>query len=190
MAKDKSGGKSGAKAAKIPKQIAGVKIPKGLRDSGNAAMKLAQSPMARELLSAGLAAAAAAVVANGRARKTAQQSGEEIKDTMSGAVNAAAESAGKIGTAFVEAASVAAQQIFAAGKMNSAAPAPPAVDPETQASASPIEDADEPSSEEQAEEPVRPPRRTAATSARANGATGKASRIKSPSPVKEVRPKT
>ena len=47
----------------FPKYIAGVKVPKALRDQGRAAALVAQSPMARELLTAGLAAAAAAVVA-------------------------------------------------------------------------------------------------------------------------------
>lgn len=110
MAKNKSGG--GKAGAKIPKRIAGVKIPKGLRDSGDAAVKLAQSPMARELLSAGLAAAAAALAANSRARKAAQQSGAEATDAFAQAAGTARESASKIGAAFVEAAGAAAQRLF------------------------------------------------------------------------------
>ncbi len=110
MSKNKaSAGKSGTK---IPKRIAGVKIPKGLRDSGNAAVKLAQSPMARELLSAGLAAAAAAVAANTRARKAAEQGGEDAAKGFADVTNAATKSAGEIKSALVEAAGVAAQQFF------------------------------------------------------------------------------
>lgn len=113
MAKDKTSGRK--KGPKIPKQIAGVKIPKGLRDSGKAAVKFAQSPMARELLSAGMVAAAAAVAANSRARKTARQSGSEASDAFAQATNAAAESASQIGAAFVEAAGAAAQRLFGTG---------------------------------------------------------------------------
>lgn len=113
MSKNKSAGtKSGSK--KIPKRIAGVKIPKGLRESGNAAVKLAQSPMARELLTAGLAAAAAAVAANARARKAAGQSGGAASDAFANVAEAATKSAGEIKTALVAAAGVAAQQFFAA----------------------------------------------------------------------------
>lgn len=113
MSKKKSGGaKSGT--TKIPKKIAGVKIPKGLRDSGNAAVKLAQSPMARELLSAGLAAAAAAVAANARARKTAGQSGANASTGFADVADAASKAATEIKAALKEAAAVAAQQ-FGAG---------------------------------------------------------------------------
>lgn len=139
MSKNKaSAGKSGAK--KIPKRIAGVKIPKGLRDSGNAAVKLAQSPMARELLSAGLAAAAAAVAANTRARKAAEQSGEDAARGFADVANAATRSAGEIKTALVEAAGVAAQQFFS-GKFKAPSRAARPQDDDLAAGAS-IDDAD------------------------------------------------
>jgi len=118
VAKDKSdkphkAGKAGKSAkTKIPKQIAGVKIPKSLRDSGKAAIKLSQNPAARELLSAGLMAAATAIAANSRARKAAMDSGQQAKDAMGDAVHSASDSATKIGAALVGAASVAAQRFF------------------------------------------------------------------------------
>lgn len=100
---------------KIPKQIAGVKIPKTLRDSGKAAMKLAQNPVARELLSAGLVAAAAAVAANSRARKAAMDGGRDAADAVTGAAATATSSAAMIGAALVEAAGTAAER-FLSGK--------------------------------------------------------------------------
>jgi len=99
---------------KIPKQIAGVKIPKTLRDSGKAAMKLAQNPVARELLSAGLVAAAAAVSANSRARKAAVDGGREAADAVSGAATTASSSAAMIGAALVDAAGTAAERFLGA----------------------------------------------------------------------------
>ena len=97
---------------KIPKQIAGVKIPKTLRDSGKAAMKLAQNPVARELLSAGLVAAAAAVAANSRARKAAIDGGRDAADAVTGAATTASSSAAMIGAALVDAAGTAAERFF------------------------------------------------------------------------------
>lgn len=99
---------------KIPKQIAGVKIPKTLRDSGKAAMKLAQNPVARELLSAGLVAAAAAVAANSRARKAAIDGGRDVADAVTGAATTASSSAAMIGAALVDAAGTAAERFLSA----------------------------------------------------------------------------
>lgn len=96
----------------FPKYIAGVKVPKALRDQGRAAAQLAQSPLARELLTAGLAAAAAAVVANDKSRK-------KIKDAGQGAVDAAgdvAAGAGRIGAAITAAATDAVQRLFGLGQ--------------------------------------------------------------------------
>lgn len=59
-----------AKTTKIPKRIAGVKLPKELRRVGNAVLEKANSPEGREMLAAGLtmaAAAATAAVAKSRA---------------------------------------------------------------------------------------------------------------------------
>lgn len=115
MAKKKdAGGKADKPRSKsaIPKQIAGVKIPKTLRDSGKAAMKLAQNPVARELLSAGLIAAATAVTANSRARKAALDGGRDAADAVSGAAATASDNAAKLGAALVDAAGNAAQRFL------------------------------------------------------------------------------
>lgn len=175
MAKDKTAG--GKKGPRIPKQIAGVKVPKGLRDSGKAAVKFARSPMARELLSAGLVAAAAAVAANSRARKAAQQSGAEASDAFAKAADTAAESASKIGAAFVEAAGAAAQRLFASGKDGAA-----------NASA-PVDQAKAASKVVDAPPPGDRASRTSATLAkktRANGATTK--NVRTAKPKAKPRP--
>ncbi|MBY0306159.1 MAG: hypothetical protein K2W86_13560 [Sphingomonas sp.] len=52
--KSKSGKKN--KPGKIPKTIAGVKIPKDLRKSGEALIATANSPVGRELIMTGVAA--------------------------------------------------------------------------------------------------------------------------------------
>lgn len=52
-----------AKTTKIPKRIAGVKLPKEWRKAGNALIETAQSPAGREMLVAGLAVAATAATA-------------------------------------------------------------------------------------------------------------------------------
>ena len=57
--------KSKKSKLKIPKEIAGVKIPKELRKKAKVAIAFAESPMARELLAAGLTAAAAALAKAG-----------------------------------------------------------------------------------------------------------------------------
>lgn len=44
--------------AKLPRKVAGVKVPKGLRKQAKQALKLAASPVARELAIAGLTIAA------------------------------------------------------------------------------------------------------------------------------------
>jgi hypothetical protein len=54
MAKDK-------KALKVPKRVAGIKVPKKVRKPVNKALALAENPQARELAVAALTAAAAAL---------------------------------------------------------------------------------------------------------------------------------
>ena len=122
MSKKKNAEAKASKASKtkIPKQIAGVKIPKTLRDSGKAALKLAQNPVAREMLSAGLMAAATAVAANSRARAAAANGGRDAADAMNDAATKASDNAAKIGLALATAAGSAAQRFFG---LNEDAPA-------------------------------------------------------------------
>ena len=62
------------KKTKIPKRIAGVKLPKELRKTGEAILEKANSPAGREMLAAGLTmAAAAATAAVARSRQQAAE---------------------------------------------------------------------------------------------------------------------
>lgn len=118
MAKDKAGkrGKADKSGPKIPKYIAGVKIPKSLRDSGKAAIKLAQNPMARELLAAGLVAAASAVALKSQAKRTG-----ELKAKPAGAADPVDEKLADIGAALVGVAGAAAQRFFKAKRADKSA---------------------------------------------------------------------
>lgn len=55
MARDKAG------KIKVPKQVAGVKLPKKLRKAGKKALKIAEQPVVGEAVAAALLAAAAAL---------------------------------------------------------------------------------------------------------------------------------
>lgn len=57
---------------KVPKKVAGVKVPKKLRKRAKRAIELAENPAVRELALAGIAAAAAAIVEKAQTRKTAK----------------------------------------------------------------------------------------------------------------------
>src|SRR5687767_5300198 len=59
--KAKKGAKKDGDKVKIPKRVAGVKIPKSVRDAGKSALKLAESPAVSETVAAALLAAAAAL---------------------------------------------------------------------------------------------------------------------------------
>ena len=71
------------KAPKLPKQIAGVKIPKELRKSGGALLAKVNTPAGRELLAAGLVAAGTAIANRDGLRAAARKmahDGEEAAD--------------------------------------------------------------------------------------------------------------
>ena len=72
--KGKHGGGDGAKAAD------GVKVPKGLRKAGKAAVKLAQQPVVSEAVAAALLAAAAALRGDGAAKQGAKAAGDAAAD--------------------------------------------------------------------------------------------------------------
>ncbi|HYI39262.1 MAG TPA: hypothetical protein VE053_02980 [Allosphingosinicella sp.] len=61
MAKVEKKAKKGKDKIKIPKRVTGVKIPKAVRQAGNAALKLAEQPAVSETVAAALLAAAAAL---------------------------------------------------------------------------------------------------------------------------------
>jgi hypothetical protein len=61
------------KGAKLPKEVAGVKIPKKLRKAGSAAMDLAQQPIVGEFVAAALTAAAASLMKDSKAGRTVRR---------------------------------------------------------------------------------------------------------------------
>jgi len=61
MAKGDKKDKKSKDKVKVPKRIAGVKIPKSVREAGKQALKLAEQPAVSETVAAALLAAAAAL---------------------------------------------------------------------------------------------------------------------------------
>src|SRR3954468_18657610 len=100
----KSGGGGG-------KSRAAAAFPDALKEAGQRAAELAQNPVARSMMAAGLVAAAAALTANSRVRKKVSDASRDALDTA----EAAADSASKIGAAIVTAATDAVRRMLSAG---------------------------------------------------------------------------
>lgn len=96
------------KNAKLPKKIAGVKISKKVRKSGNKLIAAANTPAGRELLAAGLVAAGAALAKAQKARRSTEGAAEPVKD----AAERGAQMAGQIGAAVGAAANAALDRLF------------------------------------------------------------------------------
>ena len=71
-----------AKKDKLPKKIAGVKVPKEIRDAGGILFRIARDPNAREVA---LAAVTAALAARKDSRKVANKAVGEAGEAMSAA---------------------------------------------------------------------------------------------------------
>jgi hypothetical protein len=109
-----------AKSLKVPKRIAGVKVPKEIRKPVNKALKLADDPQARGLAVAALTAAAAALTARpgeGEAQRALRPGEPGIGDR-----------ADKLADAVIAAALEGARRLLG-GLDASAAPAPRAAGP-------------------------------------------------------------
>jgi hypothetical protein len=90
VAKDGKKKNKGAKSSggKIPKEVAGVKVPKELRRLGKKAVKAAKSPAVNEIVAGALLSAAASLrqpVRPGKAPHLADRAGDGPGDDMSGA---------------------------------------------------------------------------------------------------------
>lgn len=92
-----------AKKDKLPKTIAGVKVPKELRDAGGMIFKMARDPAAREVALAAVTAALAARKDNRKAARnvvseTGEAAGKAAKATswLGPALTAAAVEAGRL----------------------------------------------------------------------------------------------
>lgn len=126
MGKGKKGKK--AKSDKLPKKIAGVKVPKELRNVGGVVARLARDPAAREVALAALTAALAARKDNRQAaRKAIGEAGE--------AAQKAGKSASWIGPALTAAAVEAGRMLVDAydGGNGSRDGSPPAATDEADA---------------------------------------------------------
>ncbi|HEU4960123.1 MAG TPA: hypothetical protein VFT56_06915 [Sphingomonas sp.] len=96
------------KAARLPKHIAGVKIPKAIRKSGGVLLQQANTPLGRELIAAGLVAAGAALAKKDDLRRAARATADEAED----AAELGARMAGQIGGVVAAAANTALDRLF------------------------------------------------------------------------------
>jgi len=88
-----------AKKIKIPKRIAGIKVPKTLRKSGGSLAGLLQTPHGREIAAAALSAAAAALLGTNKAREVAGDAGSAAVGaglTIAGGLESAGHAAGTV----------------------------------------------------------------------------------------------
>lgn len=72
------------KSSKLPKTIAGVKVPKQLRKSGGRAVAALKHPLVADLAAAALISAAAALKGNQRVRAAAGDAADKAGDTARG----------------------------------------------------------------------------------------------------------
>lgn len=69
---------------KVPKRVAGVKVPKKLRKQTKRALKMVDNGAARDLALAGLALAAESMIDRGQSRTTAKKAAGELLKQASG----------------------------------------------------------------------------------------------------------
>lgn len=104
--------KKSKKGVKLPKRIAGVKVPKALRRSGGQAIAWLSSPSAREIMASVLVAAAAGLASNKKIRRAAKSGAED-----------AASGASRIGEAIADAATAIMRRAAGGGKTDATPPA-------------------------------------------------------------------
>jgi predicted RNA-binding Zn ribbon-like protein len=98
----KSSGKS--KGGQLPKTIAGVRIPKALRNAGPALVEFAQTDLGRMAVASALTAAADVLVRNRPQAAALARTGEAAADAGAGARDAAGAAAGLVAGVVAEAA--------------------------------------------------------------------------------------
>jgi hypothetical protein len=115
MAKDKarkggaaSGNADAAGSDQSGQSAAAERIPAALREFGEKAVELANNPIARSMIAAGLVTAAAALTANQKNRDAVRKVASDAAD----ATEDAAENARRIGAALVTAATESFQRMF------------------------------------------------------------------------------
>ncbi|MES2056636.1 MAG: hypothetical protein V4564_11925 [Pseudomonadota bacterium] len=97
MAKKDKSAKT-AKAAKLPKRIAGIKVPKELRKSGAALLEKANSPIGREVIAAGITAVVAAAARSRAGSKVAAKAADPTTRAAQAGAQDAREIVDAIGT--------------------------------------------------------------------------------------------
>ncbi|PKP93431.1 MAG: hypothetical protein CVT77_05500 [Alphaproteobacteria bacterium HGW-Alphaproteobacteria-16] len=82
VAKEKKKSGKSAKAAKLPKTVAGIELPMELRKQGGKLLELARNPLVADLVAAGLVALAANVRNSGHSSSAAKtdEDGEKAKE--------------------------------------------------------------------------------------------------------------
>lgn len=83
VAKEKKKSGKSAKAAKLPKTVAGIELPKELRKQGGKLLELARNPLVADLVAAGLVALAANVRNSGHSSAAAKTDGTKTDDAKS-----------------------------------------------------------------------------------------------------------
>jgi hypothetical protein len=68
------------KQTKVPKKVAGIKVPRELRAKLQPVLKAAEHPVVADLIAAGIAAASAAIANTKMARDFARKAGDEAVD--------------------------------------------------------------------------------------------------------------
>ncbi len=90
-------------------------VPEALRYAGRRAAELAQNPVARSLLAAGLVAVAAGLATNKNVRETTRRNVREAQRATADAFDVAGDNANKMGAAIVNAVSDAVHKMVSAG---------------------------------------------------------------------------
>ena len=113
---------------KLPKEVAGVKVPKGLRKQAKTLLNLIDTPAGRELAATGLTLAAASLVAktsDGKAKSAVKAVAREVVAKNRGADADAADLGAILSSAVAEGARRFLQGFEEGKKANSAGPPAP-----------------------------------------------------------------
>jgi hypothetical protein len=101
------------KAPKLPKEIAGMKIPKEWRKKGGEVLAKANTPIGREVIAAGLSMAAAAAASAAARSKTARKVEAKAAETVGKAAEAGVKDMQVLADAVGSIAASALERLFA-----------------------------------------------------------------------------
>lgn len=109
------------KATRLPKKVGGVKLPKQLRKSADVVADIAQSPVAREVVSAALVAGAAAL-----AKRKAKDAGRPASEAKGNELDALVTQGKEVGNMIAQGVSAFLGALLKPAEKASAAAAAPA----------------------------------------------------------------